>query len=72
MEFYVYGTTNKFLTITGNNINDKDIEELGQQLKEVLEEFMVRPAAENLNKNIPAPVQPKCRPGRVAYRWQSV
>lgn len=55
MEIYVCGATNKFLTITGNNINDKDIEERGHQLKEVLEEFMVRPAAKKSANNILAP-----------------
>lgn len=55
MEIYVYGATNKFLTITGNSINDKDIEERGHQLKEVLEEFMVRPATKKSANNILAP-----------------
>lgn len=52
MEIYVCGATNKFLTITGNSINDKGVEERGHQLKDVLEEFMVRPAAKKTTNNI--------------------
>lgn len=59
LEVYIAGSTNKFVTVTGNTITPgKDLEERGEALGRVLERYMVRPtpsltpsAADN-----PAPV----------------
>ena len=50
VEVYVPGTTNRFLTMTGKCIHGNAIEERSEELKAVLEKYMVRPQA-----NKPAP-----------------
>ena len=44
IEVYIAGSTNKFVTVTGDTFTPgKDLEERGEQLKAVLEKFMQRP-----------------------------
>lgn len=46
LEVYIAGSTNKFVTVTGNTITPgKDLEERGEALGRVLERYMVRPQA---------------------------
>ena len=45
IEVYIAGSTNKFVTVTGDTFTPgRDLEERGEQLKAVLEKFMRRPA----------------------------
>ena len=43
MEIYVGGVTNRFLTLTGNVINEAVYGERGEQLQTLLDEYMLRP-----------------------------
>lgn len=43
LEAYVTGATNKFVTVTGNVLLDRDICERGEALKKVLDKYMLRP-----------------------------
>lgn len=44
LEVYIAGSTNKFVTVTGDTFTPgKDLEERGEQLQAVLEKFMQRP-----------------------------
>lgn len=45
MEVYVCGATNKFLTVTGNALRERNIEERNNQLQTVLDKYMKRPNA---------------------------
>ena len=42
-EVYVCGATNRFVTITGNTVYDYPVRDVTDDLKSVLDEFMVRP-----------------------------
>lgn len=42
-EVYVCGATNRFVTITGNTVYDYPVRDVTDELKSVLDEFMVRP-----------------------------
>lgn len=45
LEVYIAGNTSRFVTLTGNTLtSDWDLEERGEQLAEVLEKYMIRPA----------------------------
>ena len=47
LEVYIAGHTNKYVTVTGNAINPGyPLEERGEQLRAVLEKYMVRPQAQ--------------------------
>lgn len=55
LEVYIAGSTNKFVTVTGNTLTPgKDLEERGEALGQVLERYMVRPQAERPTPS-PAP-----------------
>ena len=43
VEVYIAGSTSRFLTITGNAINELGLEDRGNEIQAVLDEFMVRP-----------------------------
>ena len=43
VEAYVYGTTNRFLTVTGNVYRYGDILEAGDKLQLLLDKFMLKP-----------------------------
>lgn len=43
LEVYIAGATNKYVTLTGNALNDLGVEERSEEIKQVLEQFMVRP-----------------------------
>ena len=43
LEAYVYGATNRFLSVTGNVFRDSQAAERGKELQIVLEKYMVRP-----------------------------
>lgn len=43
LEVYVCGATNKFLTVTGNVLRARDIEERSEALRTVLDKYMKRP-----------------------------
>jgi len=43
---YVYGATNKFVTVTGNVIRDGDIIEAADKLELLLDRFMTRGSQE--------------------------
>lgn len=43
LEIYLTGKTNKFLTVTGDVIRTKGIEERGEQLRKVFDRYMRRP-----------------------------
>lgn len=46
LEIYIAGCTNKYVTVTGDTLTPgMDLEERGEQLRQVLEKYMVRPAA---------------------------
>ncbi len=46
LEVYIAGATQKFVTVTGNALTSGlDLEERGEQLRAVLEKYMVRPQA---------------------------
>ena len=42
LEVYIYGMTKKYVTITGNAINEKGVEERADRLPAILEKFMRR------------------------------
>lgn len=45
LEIYIAGSTNKYVTVTGSTLTPGlDLEERGEQLRAVLEKYMVRPA----------------------------
>lgn len=44
LEVYVVGYTHKFVTLTGNVIRKRDVEERSEQLMSIIEKYMVRPA----------------------------
>jgi len=44
LEIYISGVTKKFLTVTGNTIRAKGLEERGAQLRIVLNKYMIRPS----------------------------
>lgn len=46
LEVYPAGVTTKFIVTTGNAINDYDINECTNALKDILEKYMVRPTAD--------------------------
>lgn len=47
LEVYIAGATQKYVTVTGNAVNPGDpLEERGEQLRAVLEKYMVRPQAQ--------------------------
>ena len=43
LEIYVNGATHKFLTVTGNVLRDRGLEDRSQQLQAVLDKYMNRP-----------------------------
>lgn len=45
LEIYIGGKTNRFVTITGNSIHSAEFGERGEQLRSVLEQYMLRPSA---------------------------
>lgn len=54
LEVYIAGSTNKYVTVTGNTLTPGvDLEERGEQLAAVLEKYMVRPKA---SKQKPTPL----------------
>lgn len=56
LEVYIAGTTKKFITITGNAINDNDIADEPPALKEILEKYMLKqqsPVSNFSSKSIP-------------------
>lgn len=55
VEVYVPGTTNRFLTMTGKCIHGNAIEERSEELKAVLEKYMVRPQADKPIPKVEAP-----------------
>ena len=48
LEVYVGGRTNKFVTITGNTINDMEFGERSEQLQAVLDSYMRRPEPQTM------------------------
>ncbi len=45
MEVYIGGTTTRFITLTGEALNDLDVNDCSEDLQEVLDIYMVRPTA---------------------------
>ncbi|MEL7610614.1 MAG: phage/plasmid primase, P4 family [Bacillota bacterium] len=45
LEVYIAGCTQKFVTVTGNAIMDLPVEDRSSEIADVLEEYMLRPAA---------------------------
>lgn len=45
IEFYVAGCTNRYLTITGDALNDEIVNERTQEIKELAERYMVKKSA---------------------------
>lgn len=58
LEVYIAGCTQKYVTVTGDTLTPgRDLEERGEQLKTVLEKYMVRPQATGARQapTLPAP-----------------
>ncbi len=53
LEVYVSGYTNKFVTITGNSINENDVTECDTALMTVLEKYMLKPNIDTITANTP-------------------
>lgn len=53
LEIYVSGYTNRFVTITGNALNENDVSERDAELMRVLEKYMLKPNIEVTNVNAP-------------------
>jgi len=53
LEIYVSGYTNRFVTITGNALNENDVSKRDAELMRVLEKYMVKPNIEINNVNAP-------------------
>lgn len=54
LEIYVSGHTNKFMTVTGNAVNDLGVEDRSDELLIILEKYMVRPQiGRTTNREIP-------------------
>ena len=51
LEIYIAGATKKYLTVTGNTIRAKELEECGAQLQTVLEKYMIRPSPRKPDKS---------------------
>lgn len=51
LEVYIAGATKKFITITGNAINDNDIADNPTDLQEILEKYMLKPQSPASNFN---------------------
>lgn len=48
LEVYIAGATSRFITITGENVNDLDIEMRDEEVTAVLEKYMKRPESEKV------------------------
>jgi len=53
LEVYVSGYTNKFVTITGNVINENDVAECNTELMTVLEKYMLKPNIDVISIGVP-------------------
>lgn len=53
LEIYVPGQTNRFLTLTGNAIGNKDVEERSGEIQNVLDAYMLRPVATKPKTSVP-------------------
>lgn len=55
LEIYTSGGTNRFVTVTGNAVNDYSLRDISDVLPEILETYMRRPAAQKPEDRIDAP-----------------
>lgn len=52
LEVYVSGATNKYVTVTGNVLNNGDIVDASNQLQILLDRYMLRPLNQNVNTGL--------------------
>lgn len=57
VEVYIAGATSKFVTVTGNTITGKDLQERGKEVQEILDMYMKR-AEKPTSAPAPAPAPP--------------
>ena len=56
LEIYISGETNRYLTLTGNRLNDLDICDCSKELQAVLDKYMWKPS-DKPSKPMPIPTQ---------------